>query len=278
MYFLGTLASQSYFDKRRSLASGVVTSGISAGVFIWPFLCRLLIDEYGWRGAMAILGGIQLQTLVYSALLRPMKAVTPKQEDIKLQVIQDTREEVTYLERHVDGNTSDPSDKHVHQLTTQNRKKPNIIKGLCSKTIHELFGGLGQYKNKLFFCLFATVIIQSGFITYYIMSPYRAATLGIDKSKAGILLSLYGGGSGALRILIGLLADRPWANLYVLMAAAGLCSGTLAMVSYVFTNFTQMVIFALLYSIPSGEYPMHTSLFIPSFKCIFILSRIANRA
>ena len=40
-------------------------------MFVWPPLGRVLIDEYSWRGASLIIGGIALHGLVFGALLRP---------------------------------------------------------------------------------------------------------------------------------------------------------------------------------------------------------------
>ena len=53
-------------------------SYLETAMFIWPPLGRLLIDEYSWRGASLIIGGIALHGLVFGALLRPppVKRVT----------------------------------------------------------------------------------------------------------------------------------------------------------------------------------------------------------
>ena len=70
---------QSYFDKRRSLASGIVGSGLSCSTFLWPPLMRFLIDAYTWRGALYILAGVAAQSLVFICLLRPPPKTVTKQ-------------------------------------------------------------------------------------------------------------------------------------------------------------------------------------------------------
>ena len=47
-------------------------ASVSLGLFIWPPACQLLIDSYGWRGAFIIMGGVQLNGIVFSALIRPI--------------------------------------------------------------------------------------------------------------------------------------------------------------------------------------------------------------
>ena len=66
---LGELAS--YFHERYSIAIAFAQTGISAGIIAIPLLTELLIDIYGWRGSMLLLGGINLHLVVSGALLIP---------------------------------------------------------------------------------------------------------------------------------------------------------------------------------------------------------------
>jgi MFS transporter, OFA family, oxalate/formate antiporter len=49
-------ASVKWFARRRSLATGITTSGSGMGGTIFPPLAAFLMEIYGWRGALAILG------------------------------------------------------------------------------------------------------------------------------------------------------------------------------------------------------------------------------
>ena len=46
-----------YFEKRRALATGIVSCGSSVGTFIFAPLSVSVIEYYGWKGAMLILSG-----------------------------------------------------------------------------------------------------------------------------------------------------------------------------------------------------------------------------
>lgn len=61
-----------YFDKRRPIANAVSSAGECVLTFVFMPLSQWLIDSYSWRGAMLILGGLQLNLCVCGALLRPL--------------------------------------------------------------------------------------------------------------------------------------------------------------------------------------------------------------
>ena len=64
---------QQYFDRKRSLASGIWLTGNSVGVFLWPPLSQMLIDRFAWQGALIVESGLMLNGLVCGALFRPPK-------------------------------------------------------------------------------------------------------------------------------------------------------------------------------------------------------------
>lgn len=71
-----------YFVKRRFLALALSSIGSPFGTLtLAPFL-QYLIDVYGWRGAMLLLGGMTLNCAVASALYRPIRLkIDQKQPD-----------------------------------------------------------------------------------------------------------------------------------------------------------------------------------------------------
>uniref|UniRef100_A0A672GST4 Si:dkey-246g23.4 n=1 Tax=Salarias fasciatus TaxID=181472 RepID=A0A672GST4_SALFA len=62
-----------YFEKRRPVANALASSGECILTFILTPLFQLLIDSYSWRGALLILGGLQLNLCVCGMLLRPLE-------------------------------------------------------------------------------------------------------------------------------------------------------------------------------------------------------------
>ena len=51
-------------------ANGIAHSGLSIGIIVFAPLSQLLLDTYGWQGALLLIGGIQLHLAVLGSLLR----------------------------------------------------------------------------------------------------------------------------------------------------------------------------------------------------------------
>ncbi|XP_061191852.1 monocarboxylate transporter 12-like [Saccostrea echinata] len=68
-----------YFEKKRSLATGLSVCGSGIGTFAFAPFLEFLIEEYGWRGSFVILSGVTLNLVVCGALMRPLE-FTPMEE------------------------------------------------------------------------------------------------------------------------------------------------------------------------------------------------------
>jgi predicted MFS family arabinose efflux permease len=81
-----------YFEKLRSLATGIAVCGSGLGTFIFAPLTEWLITYYGWRGAMLIIAGVVFNCTIFGALFRPLQE-KPKQKisaentDVELTVL-----------------------------------------------------------------------------------------------------------------------------------------------------------------------------------------------
>ncbi|XP_011680324.1 monocarboxylate transporter 14-like [Strongylocentrotus purpuratus] len=60
-----------YFPANYFIAASIMLSGGGVGMMVLPLLTEFLIEVYGWRGALLLIGGLNLQTMVAGALLRP---------------------------------------------------------------------------------------------------------------------------------------------------------------------------------------------------------------
>ncbi|XP_044266124.1 monocarboxylate transporter 5 [Tribolium madens] len=78
IYLPAIVSVTTYFEKKRSLATGIAVCGSGFGTFIFaPIITRLLV-EYGWRGAMLIIAGIVLECIVFGSLFRPLESEEEK--------------------------------------------------------------------------------------------------------------------------------------------------------------------------------------------------------
>ncbi|XP_022089817.1 monocarboxylate transporter 11-like [Acanthaster planci] len=79
-----------YFKKRRTVAFGIASSGFAGGQIILTPLVEYLIDQYGWRGSMVIMGGILFHTTACGALVRPLLSKAGKRAS-KLRLDSETK-------------------------------------------------------------------------------------------------------------------------------------------------------------------------------------------
>jgi hypothetical protein len=62
-----------YFEKKRSLATGIAVCGSGFGTFVFAPLARFLLEYFGgWKGANLVLAGIILNCAIFGALMRPL--------------------------------------------------------------------------------------------------------------------------------------------------------------------------------------------------------------
>ncbi|XP_035666624.1 monocarboxylate transporter 13-like [Branchiostoma floridae] len=78
-----------YFHEKRHLAYAMMVTGTGVGGFIFSPVFQLLIDEYGWRGAIIVQAGVTLHLCVAAALMRPLH-VPPARGPSQTYISQDS--------------------------------------------------------------------------------------------------------------------------------------------------------------------------------------------
>ncbi|XP_056621512.1 monocarboxylate transporter 13 [Triplophysa dalaica] len=96
-----------YFEKRRPVANALASAGECILTFILNPSFQFLIDQYSWRGAMLILGALQLNLCLCGALLRPLDSYDPPKElkgeekDLEMQFTNDRPESKQHLKTKI---------------------------------------------------------------------------------------------------------------------------------------------------------------------------------
>ncbi|XP_072048702.1 monocarboxylate transporter 12-like [Amphiura filiformis] len=80
------LILKDYFHKRYSLATGLASSGAAIGMVIFPPAMEILIDTFGWRNALFLLGASCFNICAAGALFRPVNS-SPKSHCIDSALI-----------------------------------------------------------------------------------------------------------------------------------------------------------------------------------------------
>ncbi|KAM7349311.1 monocarboxylate transporter 1 [Cochliomyia hominivorax] len=82
IYLPAIVSVSTYFEAKRSLATGIAVCGSGFGTFVFAPLTEHLIGSYGWRGALLIIGGIVLNCIIFGAMFRPLEPPKPKKKKI----------------------------------------------------------------------------------------------------------------------------------------------------------------------------------------------------
>lgn len=67
------VALNHYFKNKRGQAVGLSMAGTAMGMLIMPQMVRVLLEDFGFRGAVLLLGAVALHSVVGSVLLQPAK-------------------------------------------------------------------------------------------------------------------------------------------------------------------------------------------------------------
>lgn len=126
IYLPAIVSVTTYFEKYRSLATGIAVCGSGLGTFIFSPLTEYLIKEFGWRGATLILAGVVFNCIIFGAMFRPLEAPKKVRKrlyytdgQIPMKAIRE-KGEVVPLKVHV---TADDDDQDVDEEVV--KKKSN---------------------------------------------------------------------------------------------------------------------------------------------------------
>ena len=186
MYVPAQVAVGYYFEKRRSLATGIITCGSGAGAFLLaPFASSLLaVYDDGWEGPTRIFAGLCLQCAVCGMLMRPLpKRPEPKEHDLE----------------------GEQKDREPNCLIA-------VFRSACSPR-------LMTDRSFLLLCL-CNLFATSALYIPYMYLPGLAESKGIPTTTASFLISIIGLCNTIARIVTGALADLPCVNALVVTTIA----------------------------------------------------------
>uniref|UniRef100_UPI00398E594F monocarboxylate transporter 12-like n=1 Tax=Pristiophorus japonicus TaxID=55135 RepID=UPI00398E594F len=239
-----------YFCKRKAMAYGLAMSGSGIGTFVLAPVVQLLIEQYSWRGALLILGGLVANICVCGALLRPLTLV----EDLSNSTVSSMASRKPSEESSYKTQREDP------QLPCPSADSNFIGKGCGNK---QPCGCCPSYKEYAFlltpdFLVFGVSLL---FLAYGCNTPFvhlvpYAVSSGVSQQQAAFLMSILGIIDIVGNISFGWLADRRWLKKYrkycyiLTIGLDGLCSLFIP----ILRSFPLLVPYAVLYGYFDGAY------------------------
>ncbi|XP_053890719.1 monocarboxylate transporter 9 isoform X2 [Malaclemys terrapin pileata] len=239
-----------YFDKRRGLALGLISTGSSVGLFIYAALQRELIELYGLDGCLLIVGALSLNILACGSLMRPLElSDSPLPEKSCLEKVPD-QYLIYYEKENVEENTSIlekgySEEKSVNNMSSRDCKQDSILNknGLISihaketdtykqKVVEQTYfckqlakkkwqlylnyweETLFLFKNKVFSSLFIAILLFDigGFPPSLLMEDVARSSNISEEEYVMPLISIIGIMTAVGKLVLGVLADFKWIN------------------------------------------------------------------
>ncbi|XP_029952810.1 monocarboxylate transporter 2 [Salarias fasciatus] len=249
-----------YFEKRRPVANALASSGECILTFILTPLFQLLIDSYSWRGALLILGGLQLNLCVCGMLLRPLEATRDAScvSEVKAE------EEGLFLEDldHVQPSCEEekelkPSEEGDQQLSPEDLEdKPDLTRRTKSAELKAKIRRYVDYTlitNARFmvYSMFGVFAALGFFAPGLFLIPY-ARSRGIEEYQAAALMSI----SAVLdlfgRVFFGWLANLRLVETVNQLTVTVILLGTVLLLCPLAATFLELAVFSAAYGLVYG--------------------------
>ena len=205
------LVPQMCFEKKRALVIAITLSGCPLGSFIFCPTFQVLIDTYGWRGAMLITGAIVLNGCAFSIPLVPPKPLQEKKP--------------SNVSKYEMGSATLYSVERLNDPTVVSAEL-NRYKSLLKK-LKTLFDSSVLKSSLLFIVSLEWMLYCFGFPTLFTFLPLVAASYGIDEKTVSYMLSAFGFSEFSGRIGYGIIGSpRRINSVYLLVCSAtstGVC-------------------------------------------------------
>ncbi|XP_036623583.1 monocarboxylate transporter 5 isoform X2 [Trichosurus vulpecula] len=257
LYQAAAVMTAKYFKKRLALSTALARSGMGLTFLLAP-LTKILIDEYDWRGTLLIFGGISLNLVPSSMLLRPI--IIKREEHVATR----HPDAVNPLEvpGSEDGRWPPPGNHLVSK--DQQTGQGAAISG-CQDDDEKVFSNkprfckqlidFSLFKNPLFYIFTGCFLFSQ--LAYFIPTFHlvaRAKTLGIDTMDASYLISMAGITETLAQLLSGWVADQKWVQNYHFYKSYLLLCGVTNLLGPLATTFPLLMTYSIFFAVFCGCY------------------------
>ncbi len=239
-----------YFDKRLARANGIASSAFGLALFIIPPLAQLLIDYYGWQGALLILAGLIANSGVGAATFRPSQMELEIQQKLNNKKY---NEEKQYMELQL-GEKSAHADERKHDINQNHgdKNKPYDQKDKSNSLCSFLFDFELLKHLKCILLLMTFFYFALGTTMGTIFIPARANNVGISADWAAILVSIQGATSTMARFTHGYILDYKIMSPASLTATANVLSGLCCILNPVCDKYVYLATISGVFGFSSG--------------------------
>lgn len=229
-----------YFEKFRSIAIGFAVCGAGVGTFLYPPLLRFLANEFGWRGAMLITGGITFNLCACGALMRQPRALERRRRRESMKAKTDK---------------TDLSEADIYAGLDEKQRRQSIRKFKRQESLKKVnaFLHLQMFKSTKYLILGVNnLLFIFALSIVYVHLPAFAELRDISKDSAAMLISAIGIANLVGRILFGFLAKVPHLTSLRLYTAATLVTGAVILCFPAATSYSTLLAVAVAFGLTSA--------------------------
>lgn len=85
IYLPAIISVSTYFETKRSLATGIAVCGSGFGTFIFAPIITVLVEKYGWQTSMMFTAAVVLSCIIFGALFRPLDDDSSEDKTLSLR-------------------------------------------------------------------------------------------------------------------------------------------------------------------------------------------------
>ncbi|XP_072049175.1 monocarboxylate transporter 12-like [Amphiura filiformis] len=237
-----------YFDKRYSVANGLAYSGSGVGILVLAPLAQVLIVNYGWRGALLIIGGLCFNVTVSGALLRPLVSSVPEEKKRP-----NGKHYEPLLPNGVDHDDVDDI-YHNGNLEYMESQVRQPRRSCCDSTCCSMDNlGMSLFTDISFVSLM--VVQFCGRFTYMGWLIYlvpHAIEKGVEPLDAAFLASVAGFTNIIARATHGIFVDRKWLTSLQLLTMGAILGAVALLLDPLLVTYWSLLCSSLAYGLASG--------------------------
>lgn len=224
-----------YFDKRRPVANALASTGECILTFILTPSFQFMVDQYSWRGAMLILGALQLNLCLCGALLRPLNRHVPPKE-----LVEEKEHELELF-----------SQPHIDSRSSNNRSDSKKSDPLKVKIIRYVDYTLIANARFMVYSMFGVFAALGFFAPSLFLVPY-ARSQGVEEYQAAALMSISAVLDLLGRVLFGWVANLRLVETVHQLIVTVILLGIVLLLCPLATTFTQLALFSAGYGLVFG--------------------------
>ncbi|XP_052438428.1 monocarboxylate transporter 13 [Carassius gibelio] len=220
-----------YFEKRRPVANALASTGECLLTFILTPSFQFMVDQYSWRGAMLILGALQLNLCLCGALLRPLNTHAPPKE------LEEKEQDMQLL-----------SQPHIDSRSSNNRSDSDPLK---VKIIRYVDYTLIANARFMVYSMFGVFAALGFFAPSLFLVPY-ARSQGVEEYQAAALMSISAVLDLLGRVVFGWVANLRLVKTVHQLIVTVILLGIVLLLCPLATTFTQLALFSAGYGLVFG--------------------------